>query len=63
VKEKSKRPLIANINDDDLAEFIAKHLFERSRFYNQAQLTLNIDDLPVERVVQEICNDLDEYNL
>jgi shikimate kinase len=63
VKEKSKRPLIANINDDDLAEFIAKHLFERSRFYNQAQLTLNIDDRPVEPVVQEICNDLDEYNL
>lgn len=63
VKEKSKRPLIAQIKDDELPEFIAKHLFERSRFYNQAQLTLNVDDLSAERVVQEICNDLDEYNL
>ena len=32
-KNKHKRPLIAKIADEDLPEFIAKHLFERNPFY------------------------------
>ena len=31
--EKTKRPLVANIDDNKLKEFIAKHLFERQFFY------------------------------
>lgn len=41
--EKSQRPLIANIADEDLIEFIGKHLFERSFYYNQAEVTLSCD--------------------
>jgi len=63
VNEKSNRPLIANLEDNQLEEFIAKHVFERSKFYNQAKLTISVDDLSVARIVNEVRNDLDEYNL
>jgi shikimate kinase len=36
--------LIANITDEDLAEFIAKHLFERNDFYNKAQFSVITDN-------------------
>lgn len=35
-KDRRERPLIAHLADDDLKEFIAKHLFERRNFYEQA---------------------------
>lgn len=35
-KEKEYRPLIKNIPNEDLPEFIGKHLFERSFFYAKA---------------------------
>ena len=60
--EKANRPLIAKINDDDLLEFIAKHLFERSKYYNQAQLSISVDDMSIDDVVKEIQNELDENN-
>ncbi|MFX0558269.1 shikimate kinase [Maribacter sp. CXY002] len=40
VSQKAKRPLIAHLSEDELPEFIAKHLFERSYFYNQAHKTV-----------------------
>ena len=36
--EKEQRPLVANISDDDLPEFIGKHLFERNVFYTTCLL-------------------------
>lgn len=40
--EKQQRPLIAHIETEELlTEFIGKHLFERSYFYNQAQFTID----------------------
>lgn len=53
-KEKQHRPLIASIKDEDLPEFIGKHLFERSSFYSQATHTITCDDLFIEDVVKEI---------
>ncbi|HCY97641.1 shikimate kinase [uncultured Polaribacter sp.] len=38
--EKSNRPLIANLADDKIQEFVAKHLFERRFFYEQADIIL-----------------------
>ena len=55
LKQKHKRPLIANISDQDLPEFIAKHLFERNIFYNKAKYTVNTDDKTPEMVVEELC--------
>ncbi|CAI8379618.1 MAG: Shikimate kinase [Formosa sp. Hel3_A1_48] len=61
--EKAKRPLIAKISDNELSEFIAKHLFERSKFYNQAQWSIAVDERPIDEVVKEIQKELDENNL
>lgn len=52
-KEKEHRPLVKNIPDEDLPEFIGKHLFERIPFYSQAKYTLNGSGTP-EDVVKEI---------
>lgn len=57
-KQKDKRPLIANIEDENLPEFIAKHLFERNSFYSKAQFTINTDNKDPENIVAEIAEKL-----
>lgn len=52
--EKIQRPLVANIPDEDLPEFIAKHLFERSYFYEQASYKVVADNKSVEEVVSAV---------
>mgnify|MGYP003604416993 FL=1 len=54
LKEKNSRPLIARISDENLPEFIAKHLFERNVFYNQAQIVIDTDGKSVEEITDEI---------
>jgi len=38
---KDSRPLISHLKDEELTEFIAKHLFERNNYYHKAQLIVN----------------------
>ncbi|WP_336732181.1 shikimate kinase [Chryseobacterium sp. VD8] len=57
-KQKEKRPLIANIADENLAEFIAKHLFERNDFYNKAQISVITDNRTPEDIASEITEKL-----
>ncbi|MBM7421514.1 MULTISPECIES: shikimate kinase [Chryseobacterium] len=57
-KQKEKRPLIAKISDENLPEFIAKHLFERNIFYNKAQFNINTDNKTPENIIQEIIEKL-----
>lgn len=40
-QEKERRPLIRHLSQEDLPEFIAKHLFERNPFYQQAKFIIN----------------------
>ena len=54
LKEKSKRPLIAALHDDKIPEFIAKHLFERRFFYEEANFTIKIDDTSKLEIVSEL---------
>lgn len=54
VNEKSQRPLVARLNEDELAEFIAKHLFERSYYYNQATHKLVVDNKDVNETVENL---------
>ena len=56
--EKNQRPLVATISDDELAEFIGKHLFERSPFYSKASITINCDDKSAQAIVKEIAESL-----
>ena len=52
--EKNKRPLVAELEDDKLVEFVAKHLFERGFFYEQASMTVNTEDKSAEEITTEI---------
>ena len=54
--EKGQRPLVAAILDEDLPEFIGKHLFERAGFYAKAKHTINCDKKSVATLVEEIEN-------
>jgi shikimate kinase len=46
--------LISAIADEDLPEFIGKHLFERNVFYQQATHRMRTDKKSIEKLVQEI---------
>ena len=54
VYNKSKRPLLANKPDEELKEFIAQHLFERSFYYNHAKYKVSIDGKTKEETTQDI---------
>ena len=54
ISEKEKRPLISEIKDDSLKEFIAKHLFERSPFYEQSDFTIQCDEISTEEICSRI---------
>jgi len=54
LKQKEKRPLIAHIPDENLPEFIAKHLFERNQFYSKAQFNISTDGKNPEEIINEI---------
>jgi shikimate kinase len=54
VSNKSKRPLIADKNEEEMKEFIAKHLFDRSFYYNQAQYKVIIDGKSKDETTQDI---------
>jgi shikimate kinase len=50
----TERPLIANKNPEEIMEFIAKNLFDRSYFYNQAQYKINVDGKSPVEIISEI---------
>ncbi len=52
--EKENRPLIANIGNEELPEFIAKHLFERNNFYLKAHHIIACDGKSPEQIVNDI---------
>ncbi|MBC5839816.1 AAA family ATPase [Flavobacterium sp. F-380] len=51
---KSKRPLIANKTNEQMEEFIAMHVFERSFYYNQAKFIVTVDNKTVDETVRDI---------
>jgi shikimate kinase len=57
--EKEHRPLIAHIKERaELNEFIGKHLFERSFYYNQCDLTVVTNHKSIDEVVEKIILEL-----
>ena len=51
------RPLLRGVQKNDLSEFVAKHLFERQYFYEQALISCNVETLGwEEELVQKITN-------
>ena len=57
-KNKQKRPLLSEINNQELKEFIAKHLFERSPFYERAHYTIKTDNKSKKEIAQEISSNM-----
>ena len=53
-KGKNKRPLVAELDEDKLSEYVAKHLFERRNFYEQAHYTINVEDTTIEELAVQI---------
>ncbi|WP_406684462.1 shikimate kinase [Seonamhaeicola sp. MEBiC1930] len=55
IKKKAKRPLIAHIETKEaLAEFIGKHLFERSHYYSKAEYHVVTDGKTKDEITKEI---------
>ncbi|WDF48127.1 shikimate kinase [Chryseobacterium sp. KACC 21268] len=52
--QKNTRPLIAKLEDSDVPEFIAKHLFERNLYYSKAHFTIDTDSKNAAEVSEEI---------
>jgi shikimate kinase len=59
IEEKSARPLVANLENEKMTEFVAKHLFERRFFYEQASIILNTQNKTIQEVISEINSALD----
>ncbi|MRJ08257.1 shikimate kinase [Ornithobacterium rhinotracheale] len=57
-KGKAQRPLIQHLSDEELPEFIAKHLFERNPKYQMAKYTINTQGLSPDGVADEIIQKL-----
>ncbi|MFL1896912.1 shikimate kinase [Aquimarina sp. 2-A2] len=54
-KAREKRPVIAHIEDRTLLhDFIRKHLFERSFYYNQADYKIHTDEKTADEISLEI---------
>jgi len=56
LNESEKRPIVAQLPKNKLEEFIAKHLFERTSFYEQATYTVDITYKDFNEIVLEINN-------
>jgi shikimate kinase len=55
MKEKSSRPLIRNLADDDMKSYIIRKLNERRMYYEQADITLdNENSISINEFIQTI---------
>ncbi|MFY8188489.1 MAG: shikimate kinase [Flavobacterium sp.] len=54
IPSKAKRPLMVHLKDDEIADFVAKHLFERSFFYHQAKFVVSTDEKSPTGVARQI---------
>ena len=52
--QKSKRPIIKDLSNSELKEFISNHLSERVLFYTKAKLSLVTDNKTIDEIVEEL---------
>lgn len=53
--EQANRPLISHLkSENDLTEFIGKHLFERKNYYEKAHKVITTDNKPVNDIIESI---------
>ena len=57
--EKDDRPIISHLKSKkNLNDFIAKHLFERNKFYNKSKIVIHTDKKGIEEIVGELLDKL-----
>ncbi|MBT8281669.1 MAG: shikimate kinase [Muriicola sp.] len=56
--EMGHRPLISHLQEEELAEYIGKHIFERQAFYNRATHTIKCEGKTVAEIVKMITAEL-----
>ena len=57
--EKDSRPLLAHLKtEDELNDFLRKHLFERVYYYNHAKLVIENKDENIDEIVEKIVSKL-----
>jgi shikimate kinase len=49
-----QRPIIADLSNEELVEFVGKHLFERLPFYEQASIVIDTQDKSVEESIAQL---------
>lgn len=54
VEEKDKRPLIKNLSDDQLKNFIAKKIADRRIYYEQADITIDEEPAQLDSLIEMI---------
>lgn len=52
--ETAQRPLVSAIGEENLKEYIAKHLFERIQFYEKSDYTISVDKKNIFVIIDEI---------
>lgn len=58
-QEKTNRPLLAHLQtEEELNDFLRKHLFERVYYYNQSKLVIENKDANMEETVEKIVSKL-----
>lgn len=53
IEDKSNRPIVEQIGEKDLIEFVSKHLFERNYYYMQAKHIFVCDNKSIDEIVDE----------
>lgn len=53
-KTKKKRPLIIDLSDDKLEEYIISNLNKRESYYNKAQITIDIQNISKDNFVSHL---------
>lgn len=54
LENKQERPLLASLSGEKITEFVAKHLFERRKFYEKAQYRILVNKKATDAIVAEI---------
>jgi len=54
IKEKETRPLIKELNDDQLKSYINKKFSDRKIYYDQAEIIVDEEPLQIEKLVEKI---------
>lgn len=54
IKEKTSRPLIKNLNDDQLKGFIIKKFSDRKIYYEQAEMIVDESEKSIEKIIEKL---------